>query len=60
VPVLGVVFNGYMMITLGKWNWIRLIGWLAIGLLVYFFYSRHNSKVQHALLAKEGYADPSA
>jgi basic amino acid/polyamine antiporter, APA family len=59
VPILGVLFNGYMMYTLGKWNWIRLVGWLIIGLFVYFFYSRHNSKVQHAILKKEGYADPS-
>lgn len=46
VPVLGIVFNGYMMYTLGKWNWIRLIVWLLIGLVVYFGYSRHHSEVR--------------
>jgi len=52
VPVLGILFNGYMMYTLGKWNWIRLFGWLAIGLVVYFTYSRYHSEVQKAELVR--------
>jgi APA family basic amino acid/polyamine antiporter len=35
-----------MMISLGRANWIRLVVWLALGLLVYFFYSVRHSKVQ--------------
>jgi basic amino acid/polyamine antiporter, APA family len=46
VPILGVIANGYMMIKLGKWNWIRLVVWLAIGLVVYFTYSVKHSRVQ--------------
>jgi basic amino acid/polyamine antiporter, APA family len=46
VPVLGVIFNGYMMCKLGGINWLRLIGWLAIGLVIYFGYSRKHSRVQ--------------
>jgi len=46
VPILGIGFNGYMMLQLGKWNWVRLVGWLAVGMIVYFTYSRHHSKVQ--------------
>jgi basic amino acid/polyamine antiporter, APA family len=46
VPVLGILFNGFMMYKLGWVNWARLIIWLAIGLVVYFTYSRHHSKVQ--------------
>jgi basic amino acid/polyamine antiporter, APA family len=46
VPVLGILFNGYMMYKLGIWNWARLIIWLLIGLFVYFGYSRHHSRVQ--------------
>ena len=49
VPVLGILFNGYMMYKLGIWNWARLIIWLIIGLFVYFFYSRYHSKVQGRL-----------
>jgi len=53
VPVLGILFNGYMMVELGAANWIRLIVWLLIGLVVYFFYSRKHSKVQAALVNQE-------
>jgi APA family basic amino acid/polyamine antiporter len=46
VPILGIGFNGYMMYKLGWINWARLIIWLIIGLVVYFSYSRHHSRVQ--------------
>jgi APA family basic amino acid/polyamine antiporter len=46
VPILGVIFNGYMMYRLGWINWARLIIWLAIGLVVYFTYGQKHSKVQ--------------
>jgi APA family basic amino acid/polyamine antiporter len=49
VPIMGILFNGYMMYKLGWVNWARLIIWLLIGLFVYFFYGRHNSRVQQAL-----------
>jgi APA family basic amino acid/polyamine antiporter len=49
VPILGILFNGYMMYKLGIWNWVRLIVWLIIGLFVYFLYSRNHSKVQERL-----------
>jgi APA family basic amino acid/polyamine antiporter len=46
VPILGVISNGYMMYKLGWVNWARLIIWLIIGLIVYFTYGRHHSRVQ--------------
>jgi APA family basic amino acid/polyamine antiporter len=49
VPALGALFNGYMMYKLGWLNWTRLFVWLAIGLVVYFSYGRHHSRVQAAL-----------
>jgi APA family basic amino acid/polyamine antiporter len=49
VPVLGVLFNGYMMYKLGWVNWARLIVWLVIGLVVYFSYGLKHSRVQAAL-----------
>jgi APA family basic amino acid/polyamine antiporter len=48
VPIMGILFNGYMMYKLGWINWARLIIWLAIGLVVYFSYGRKNSRVQQA------------
>jgi basic amino acid/polyamine antiporter, APA family len=53
VPVLGVLFNGYMMIKLGWVNWARLIVWLVIGLVVYFTYSRYHSRVSNPELRRE-------
>ncbi len=46
VPILGILFNGYMMVKLGWLNWARLIVWLVIGLVVYFTYSVKHSRVQ--------------
>jgi APA family basic amino acid/polyamine antiporter len=49
VPILGVLFNGYMMYKLGWVNWARLIIWLVIGLVVYFAYGQKHSRVQAAI-----------
>src|SRR5271155_3496798 len=53
VPVLGILFNGYMMYKLGWINWARLIVWLVIGLVIYFPYSRHHSRVRNPQLREE-------
>ena len=53
VPVMGIIFNGYMMYKLGWVNWARLIIWLVIGMVVYFAYSRKHSRVQAALAARK-------
>jgi APA family basic amino acid/polyamine antiporter len=34
-----------MIYGLGWTNWMRLLVWLAIGLLLYFSYGRHHSKL---------------
>jgi APA family basic amino acid/polyamine antiporter len=46
VPIMGIIFNGYMMYKLGWINWARLIVWLIIGMVIYLLYGRHNSRVQ--------------
>jgi len=56
VPILGICFNGYMMYKLGWLNWARLIGWLIIGLVVYFSYGRHHSRL--ALAAAQPQPEP--
>ena len=43
VPILGILVCFAMMASLDKMTWIRLFVWLAIGLAIYFGYSRHNS-----------------
>ncbi|MBB5395173.1 amino acid permease [Mucilaginibacter sp. AK015] len=43
VPILGMAFCGAMIYGLGWANWLRLLIWLAIGLVIYFSYGRKNS-----------------
>jgi basic amino acid/polyamine antiporter, APA family len=46
VSTAGVVICGAMIYGLGWTNWLRLIVWLLIGLVIYFSYGRKHSKVQ--------------
>jgi basic amino acid/polyamine antiporter, APA family len=46
IPMLGILFNGYMMYKLGWINWARLLIWLAVGLVVYFAYGSKHSRVR--------------
>ena len=45
VPLLGMGMCIYLMASLPWDTWLRLIIWLIIGLLVYFFYSRGHSRI---------------
>ena len=45
VATLGVVVCGAMIYGLGPNNWLRLAGWLAVGLFLYFGYGKHHSKL---------------
>ncbi|MGV3709459.1 MAG: amino acid permease [Gemmatimonas sp.] len=48
VATLGVVTCGAMIYGLGMHNWMRLIVWLAIGLAIYFGYSKKRSLLETA------------
>ena len=48
VPMLGILTCFGMMAGLPLDTWARLLVWLGIGLLVYFLYSRHHSKLRLA------------
>lgn len=48
VPILGVMVCLAMIFGLGWTNWLRLIGWLALGMIVYFAYSKKNSKLNNS------------
>ena len=45
VPALGVIVNLLLMFGLGVGNWVRLLGWLAIGLILYFGRKRMASRL---------------
>ena len=38
-----MLFSAWLIILLGPETWFRFAIWFAIGLVVYFFYSRHRS-----------------
>jgi len=43
IPVLGVVSCLYLMVSLSVMTWVRFLGWLDIGLVIYWFYGRTHS-----------------
>lgn len=46
VPILGIASCLLLMFSLPSENWWRLIVWLAIGLIIYFFYGRGHSTLR--------------
>lgn len=45
IPLLGLICCLYMMAELSVWNWIYFSIWLLVGLVIYFSFSRKNSKL---------------
>lgn len=45
VAPAGIVVNLLMMLFLPVMTWLRLVGWLALGLVIYFCYGRHHSEL---------------
>jgi APA family basic amino acid/polyamine antiporter len=54
VPILGIISAVYLMSQLPLLTWQVMIGWLLFGLIIYFSYSIHHSKVQKLAKAAEG------
>jgi APA family basic amino acid/polyamine antiporter len=46
VPIMGMAVSLLMMVSLHGLTWIVFLIWLAVGLCIYFLYSRRHSKVQ--------------
>jgi len=46
VPLLGIVFCLYLMLSLPAVTWWRFVIWLGIGLVIYFTYSRRHSLLE--------------
>ena len=47
VPILGMLSSLALMYFLPIDTWIRLIVWMALGVIIYFGYSRKHSKVNN-------------
>ncbi|MDR2145819.1 MAG: amino acid permease [Tannerella sp.] len=45
IPVLGILFNLYLMTELGMSNWLMFTVWLALGLVIYFGFGYRHSRM---------------
>jgi basic amino acid/polyamine antiporter, APA family len=45
IPLMGVSTCSYLLTGMSKSNWIWFIGWLCLGLLIYFMYGYKKSKL---------------
>jgi APA family basic amino acid/polyamine antiporter len=60
-PVLGIISCFYLMLSLPVITWIRFLGWLDLGILIYWFYGRVKSPlVDQAELAARSTAENAA
>jgi APA family basic amino acid/polyamine antiporter len=62
IPVLGVLSCVYLMVSLSVMTWVRFLGWLDLGMIIYWFYGRtHSPLVDRAEAASrtavEGFAN---
>jgi APA family basic amino acid/polyamine antiporter len=62
IPVLGVLSCVYLMVSLSVMTWVRFLGWLDLGMIIYWFYGRTHSPLADqveaaARSAVEGFAN---
>lgn len=50
-PLMGMGICLLMMLSLDSDTWLRLLCWLLLGQIIYFFYGRHHSKLQKDIVA---------
>jgi APA family basic amino acid/polyamine antiporter len=48
IPVVGVLFCTYLMVSLTVMTWVRFLVWLDLGMLIYWFYGRTHSPLADA------------
>jgi APA family basic amino acid/polyamine antiporter len=48
VPLLGIAFAVYLMSDLPLTTWIRFVGWMVLGILIYFLYGYRHSRIRRA------------
>ncbi|XP_066915406.1 cationic amino acid transporter 2-like [Clytia hemisphaerica] len=60
IPLAGLFFNIYLMLSLSHLTWYRLIVWMVIGFVVYFGYSIHHSveKINPSGIGEDGESQP--
>ena len=46
IPVMGVLFCSYLLIEIPAKSWLWFLGWMGVGLCIYFLYGYSNSKLK--------------
>lgn len=59
LPVLAVIFCLFLMLNLSAATWLYFTGWLTLGAVIYFTYSRKHSSLENPK-ARNTYAKESA
>nr|GME08741.1 cationic amino acid transporter 2, vacuolar-like [Ipomoea batatas] len=57
LPIASILINVYLLINLGAATWARVSIWLLIGVIVYVFYGRNHSTLQHAVYVPAAHVD---
>lgn len=47
VPLLAMLSSAFLMIALPVITWVRFLLWLGVGLIIYFLFGVHRSKLNH-------------
>jgi APA family basic amino acid/polyamine antiporter len=58
IAPLGIVVNLTMMLFLPPITWLRLLGWLAVGLIIYFTYGLWNSTLGRSMRGQKAILKP--
>jgi hypothetical protein len=45
IPLMGVITCMYLLTGMSKSNWVWFIGWLVLGIIIYFLYGYKKSKL---------------
>src|SRR5262249_24103475 len=54
VPILGVIFCLYLMLSLPGITWLRFFVWMTVGFILYFSYGRFHSRLGLELVGRAG------
>jgi APA family basic amino acid/polyamine antiporter len=52
LPILGILFAVYLMTDLPWDTWVRFVGWLVAGMIIYFAYGYRNSRIRKEAAAE--------
>lgn len=53
IPIMGVLFCSYLLIEIPALSWLYFLGWLTVGLAIYFSYGYWKSKLNKSEPEKE-------